>query len=144
MVDLIEFPTNKVAPDSHPQPGDQYEAYGLAHKIQPFMLTLVFPDWSMTALPYLKLERMEFKPLGEDGECVITLLFGGSLGGDEVVITGRNLYDLYFDIGDHHVHWLWELPKDRAAAAPDAPVVHAIDIREFKQKPQTPATAAHP
>ena len=45
MVDLIEFPTNKVAPDSLPDAGDKYEAFGLSQKLKPPMLTFVFPDW---------------------------------------------------------------------------------------------------
>jgi hypothetical protein len=33
MVDLIDYPTNKVKPDSLPESGDKYEAHGLAHKL---------------------------------------------------------------------------------------------------------------
>ena len=44
----FEFPANKVAPDAMPQPGEMYEAYGLAHKIEPRSLTFVFPNWSIS------------------------------------------------------------------------------------------------
>jgi hypothetical protein len=80
---------------------------------------------------------MEYAPLGEDdgGECRITLAFGGSRGGADVVITGRHLSRLFYEIGNHRVHWLWEVPKGRAASAEGAPVVQTIDIREATPTP---------
>ena len=137
MVDLIEFPANTVAPDSLPEAGDRYEPFGLAQKIKLFMLTFVFPDWSMTSLAYDGLGMMNFAPLDDDldgrGECRISMAFRGKAKVDDgaiVVITGRNLFDLYADLGYHRAHWIWEMPKDRAAVAEGAPVVHSIEFKE--------------
>jgi hypothetical protein len=100
MVDLIDYPTNKVEPDCLPEPGDKYEAYGLAHKFKPPSLCFVFPDWSMVAIPYARAGMSSFKPLDEGsdchGKCVIALLFDTPPGlGTVVVITGSNLHDLF-------------------------------------------------
>ena len=134
MADVIDFPAHEIVPDSLPQPRDRYRAYALWHQFKPPMITLVFSSWRMTALRYDGLVQDEFRPLNEDrnhdGECVISLIFAGSLGAVEVVITGRNLYRLYSDLGEHRVHWLWELPADRAAVADGEPVVRSITIRD--------------
>jgi hypothetical protein len=135
MVDLIEFPTNKVAPDSLPDAGDKYEAFGLSQKFKPAMLTFVFPDGAMTSLAYDGLGMMNLRPLDDNpdgrGECMVSLSFGRKAADAAiVVITGRNLYDLFADLGYHRVHWIWEMPKGRAVAADGAPVVHSIEIKE--------------
>jgi hypothetical protein len=139
MVDLIEFPANTVAPDSLPEPGDKYQAFGLAHKFKPPMLTFIFPDWSMTSLAYDGMGMMNVTPLDDDpdgrGECRISLAFGRkAVDAAIVVITGRNLFDPFSYLGYHRIHWVWELPKDRAAAAEGAPVVHSIEIKEATPK----------
>jgi hypothetical protein len=135
MADLIEYPTNKVAPDALPAPGDKYEAFGLAHKLQPPSLVLVFYDWSMHAYPYDGMGMSCFDLLNEDGdcdgECAITLTNGKAPGsGIIAVITGWNVLDLFGHVGDRRVRWIWEFPKDRAAAAKGAPVVRSIDVKE--------------
>ena len=129
MADLITFPTQKVAPDALPQPGDAYEAYGVSGEFLPFMLTIVFAEGPVEGFAYADLERMQFRPEGEDGEGegTITLVFGESLGA--VVVTGLHLSRLFFEIGNHRVHWLWEWPKGRAAVADNAPVVHRVELR---------------
>jgi hypothetical protein len=136
MVEVIDYPTNKVKPDELPEPGDKYEAYGLVHKFKPPMLCFVFPDWRMTAFPYDAMSMGEFKPLGGDGdcygECVITLHFTSKMpdGGAVVIITGRNLHDFFGHLGNHHVRWLWALPEQFARADEGAPVVHSIEVKE--------------
>ena len=131
MVELIEFPTNKVAPDYLPQPGDDYEAYGLWHKVKPPMLAFVFADWSMRTFRYDKLGYAGFKFLGNDedgGE--ITLTFVDPLGWADVIITGPGLFHLFSSIGGDCVRWIWEVPKERAIVN-GAPVVHSIVIHRI-------------
>ena len=99
------------------------------------MFTFIFPDWSMTAIRYDCLDMMSFRPLGDGedchGDCVVTLACDRKVGqGAIAVITGRNLHDLFAYLGYHQVHWIWEMPKDRAATGDGAPVVHAIEIKE--------------
>jgi hypothetical protein len=134
MADVVDFPAREIAPDSLPRPGDRYQAYARWHRFKPPMLTFVFSSRRATALRYDGLVQDEFRPLDEDGnhdgECVIRLIFAGSLGAIEVVITGRNLYCLYADLGEHHVHWLWELPEGRAAVRDGEPVVRSITLRD--------------
>ncbi len=80
MADLIEFPAGEVAPDDLPRPGDCYRAYACWEDYRPLMIAFVFPDWSITAMPYANLQRQRFKPLGEPwdsrGPCEIVLTFG--------------------------------------------------------------------
>jgi hypothetical protein len=128
MADLIAFPSHRVVADALPKPGDAYEAYGVSVEFKPFTLTIVFANWSVTGFAYAKLERMQFRHEGGDGDVTITLMFGGSLG--TVVIAGRHLSRLYAEIGSHRVHWLWELPKGRAVAAENAAVVHQVVISD--------------
>jgi hypothetical protein len=137
MAEVIDYPTGKVEPDSLPEPGNQYEAYRLADEFDPPTINFILPDWSMTGLPYKNLSRMSFKPLGAQGdchgECAITLEFGSrAFPGLATVasIAGAGLYDFYWHLGNHQVHWLWALPGQYAKAAEGAPVVHAIDITE--------------
>jgi hypothetical protein len=66
MVELIEFPTNSVAEDALPQPGDAYEAFGLAHRIKPVSLAFIFSDWSIKKIPYGPMGIHDFIPLGDD------------------------------------------------------------------------------
>jgi hypothetical protein len=136
MTDLIEFPASKVAPDSLPEPGNLYQAYSLARTFQPVSLTFVFADASMTSLPYAGLQRLNFKPLGGaaggDGECVLTLLFCGKRSDYAALatVTGRDLFRVLQLVGEHRVHWFWEMPKAGADLPEGSPVVHTIDIRE--------------
>ena len=135
MVDLIEFPAHTVAPDSLPETGDKYQAFDLAYKFKPPMLTFVFNDWSMTSIAYDGLSMMNARMFDDDpegrGECMISMAFGRkATEAAIVVITGRNLCDLFEYLSYHRLHWIWELPKDRAAAAEGAPVVHSIEIKE--------------
>ena len=120
MVDVIDYPTNKVKPDCLPEPGDRYEAYGLAHEFKPPTLIFVFPDWSMVSIPYARAGMSRFKPLGEEGdchgECVITMQFDTGGPGTAVVITGSNLHDFFWHYGDHDLRWLWALPEQFARA----------------------------
>jgi hypothetical protein len=136
MADLIEFPGSKVAPDFLPEPGNRYEAYGRALKVKPVSLSFVFADWSMTSLPYAGLQRLKLRSLdgsgNPNGECVLTLVFGGKRGDYAALatITGHDLYEPYWATGEHLIHWFWEMPKTGAAVPEGSPVVHTIDIRE--------------
>ncbi len=136
MVEVIDYPTNKVKPDYLPEPGDQYEAYGLAYKFMPPTIQFVFPDWSMMGFPYARAGMCSFSLLGDDGdcdgECVITLVFDSKTPGlgAVVVITGRNLHDFFWHYGNHQVHWVWALPEQYASAGEDAPVVRSIEVKE--------------
>ena len=134
MTEVIEFPAAGAEVDFMPQPGNRYQAYALYDESKTPMLAFVFPDWSMTALPYDQLKRFDFRLLGEDadrdGNAVIEMTFGSVKGIYEVVITGHNIFGLCFNLGDHTVTWIWELPKNRAAVTDGKPVVHSIDIRE--------------
>jgi len=140
MVNLIEFPANKVASDSLPEPGDAYEAYGLAHRSAPPMIAFVHADGAMTGFPYDALSFMHFRPLDsageEEGECVITLAFGSKLpdGGATVVITGRNLRDFFGYFALHQVRWLWSLPEDQAVAEDGSPLVRTMELKEIDRR----------
>jgi hypothetical protein len=133
MADVIDFPARAVEPDHLPEPGNRYQAYAQWQQSQRPMLTLVFSTWAMKALRYDGLERQEFQSLGgdgnRDGESVIRLIFGGLSGGVLIVINGCNLYRLFFDLSEHRVFWLWELPEGRAAIGDDEPAIRTITIR---------------
>lgn len=133
MADIVEFPAKRVAPDALPGAGDCYQAFGLVHRFAAPMFVFLFPDWSIAALRYDRLERLSFYSPGEAGhaEDVITLLCGGKVGpGMIAVITGCGLHDLFAYLGQHRVQWMWVLPKDRAAASDGASVIHAIELKE--------------
>ena len=138
MADLIEFPARKAPPDGLPKPGDRYRAYGCWKNYEPPSIAFVFPDGSITALSYATLGGHRFRPLGDpwdcDGDCEIVLTFGGPGDVTEVVVTGRSLYGLVWDIGEHRVDWIWELPKGRAVAD-GSPVVRSIKLRRRLSKP---------
>jgi hypothetical protein len=134
MVDVIDYPANRVKSDCLPEPGDKYEAYGLAHNFKPPSLHFVFPDWSMVCFPYGRSGMSSFKPLGDagdcHGECVITLLFDAPGVGTMVIITGSNLHDFFWHYGQQQVRWVWALPEQFARAEEGAPVIYSIEIKE--------------
>jgi hypothetical protein len=131
MADVVDFPARNVEPDSLPEAGDRYQAYGLWHRFESPMLVLIFSTWMMKALRYDGLERHNFKPLGKDrdGDCIIRLDFSGMSVSVEAVIAGRKLYRLYADLAEHRVHWLWEPPEGRAAVGEGEPVIRSITMR---------------
>lgn len=133
MADLIEFPATDVAPDALPHAGDRYQAYGCWDRFDPTTITFVFPDWSIKSRSYARFRGHRSRPLGEpwdcDGDCEIVLTFADSREVTDVVLTGRNLYHLVWDLGERRVNWIWELPKGRAVAD-GSPVVRSIEFRE--------------
>ena len=134
MADLLEFPASEVAPDGLPRSGDRYQAYGCWEDFDPTTIAFILPDWSITSLSYSRLRGQRFRPLGDpwdcDGECEIVMTFGNSRKVTDVVIIGRNLYRLVWDLGERRVNWLREIPKSRPDVAAGSPVVRSIEFRE--------------
>ena len=133
MVTVIDYPTSTVQPDSLPNPGDRYQAYGIAHAIKPETVWFVHSDGSMTGFPYTRLGMTSFVPAaaGErDGECVISLVFDRKPPGtgEVVTVTGRDLFRCYFSFGRHLACWLWAASESQADSG--GPIVHAIEIKE--------------
>lgn len=152
MVELIEFPGTRVGPDAYPRPINRYEAFGLAQTIQPLLLTFVFPDGSMISYPYDSAGMSSLRLLGDDGdcegECEMSLSFGRSRSprnfrergplrpgeGAIVSVRGRKLFDLFEQLSERRVRWIWQRSTDRADVAEDAPVVHAIEIMDASEQ----------
>lgn len=134
MTEVIEFPAARVKADHLPQPGDRYQAYAPYHEFKPPRIAFVSPDWSIRFFRYDHLGHLGFRILNgqadRDSDGMISMAFAGACLLYDIDITGFNIFGLFFDIGHHTVNWVWELPKERAAAKPGEPVVHAIDIRE--------------
>ena len=63
------------------------------------------------------------------GEPVIIMLFMGAVP-EEVVISGRNLMQLFDYLGDHRIRWVRQMPKGRDFAEAGEPVVTGIEFRQ--------------
>ena len=139
MVQVIEYPRNRVRPGALPQPGNTYQAYGLAHQAETPSITLVFPDWSTASFAYAQSGLGHFKPMGADndgrGDCVITLQFRTGRPGTAVVIAGSNLFQFYGHYCYRRVRWLWALPEGFAQADEGAPVIRSIEVGERPRVP---------
>jgi hypothetical protein len=138
MTDVIDFPATQVQADFLPQPGNRYQAYALHHQFKSPSFTFVFQDWSMSSFPYDQLGSGRFSILNDecnrDGDGAISMNIGNAGSWYEVVITGHNIFGLYYKLFNHEVNWVWELPKDRAAVKNGEPVVHSIEIKEGTTK----------
>ena len=134
VAEVIEFPASETAPVALPRSGDRYRAYGCWAESEPPSIAFVFPGWSIAALSYSRLRGHRSRPLGDpwdcDGDCEIVLTFGDEQrDAAEVVVIGRNLYPLVWDLGELRVSWIWELPEGRPAGADGSPVVRSIELR---------------
>lgn len=113
-----------------PGPGDAYKAYANVSNKMETTLRLILDGGTVRGPAYANLDSVDW--LIEDkagGEPAIILLFMGAVP-KEVVISGRNLMQLFDYLGDHRIRWVRQMPKGRDFAEAGEAVVTGIEFRQ--------------
>jgi hypothetical protein len=143
MADLIDYPSNRAKPDSLPDAGDKYQAYGLCDKVRPVTLVFVLPGGLMEGFAYRLLERGGLEFLNDEGDpdgyCAVWMLFACTGESYKVTVTGHNISGLYDEVFNHQVHWIWEMPNERVALNDGEPFVLSIEITKYERGNNLPA-----
>ena len=107
-----------------------YEAYTVNQRLAQLRIAFHFMDGSTSSYSYSAVAYSGYEPTDGRGGGAITLLSGSRPGGDEIVITGRHLGELYAGLGERRIACVRELPPGGAVVAAGTPVVFSIEIRE--------------
>jgi hypothetical protein len=129
MAELIDFPDCPASFDELPEPGDPYRAFGPPADQPHLTLFFALPDGSMQGFKYPALERISYDPADSpDGPERISMMFR-LMQPAEVLIEGRNLFDLCYYLGEHRTHWLRMIADGQMVHAPDMPVITRVVIQ---------------
>lgn len=115
-----------------PGPGDPYKAYARpANQMLP-TLVLLLADASVKAFSYNNLDTLDLLPAKDAGDGPVMVLRFSGIVATEIVLTGRDLDELYNYLGFHRVAWIRERSPSRHFLSEMETVITGIRIKKLE------------